>query len=431
MPYDAETAVTIFSLACLTVGTLAMIVRSYIQHKQKLHRAGNQFVKDVKTGRGFTFHNEFRRTETPKQEQSHGRKTNAPASDTPAQQTLSMRQWLNLVNHKLDEIPHVFIEGGTGTGKTTYTKTVLADREGLLFIIGVKPDDEWGQGYIYRSSEREDALKALDNEVKRRLDENDKSGLTIVLDDFTRLVALNPIVVDIYKNVADIGRSLRIRLILIARGRLVKALGASGESDLHEHFVFIRLNRAHEAILEYDEEEYILDTSSVKERAQAVPTARFWQPKNTTPAPKVNQEDTTNKSALLRLLEDIPTDESRKDRESDDGKSPEVPEKSPRVETNFPAEESDAPLSDPIFSVEETAKIAVLIASGKGKTEIITSMSGYTGRKHKLYSDHYERIKTAISDVLTTPKQSTSETIEESPSNGNHTQTDTTINTTR
>ena len=64
---------------------------------------------------------------------------------------------------------------------------------------------------------------------------------------------------------------------LIARGRQVKGIGASGESDLLDHFVFITVQRGHRATLEYDEEAYPLDTERVSDLARPLPPARFWR----------------------------------------------------------------------------------------------------------------------------------------------------------
>jgi hypothetical protein len=76
-------------------------------------------------------------------------------------------------------------------------------------------------------------------------------------------------------------------------------------------------------------------------------------------------------------------------------------EKSPALEMSFPASESSLPLSEPDFSAEEIAKIAASIALGKGKTEILKEMPGYSGRNHKAYSLVYERLKKAVEEVTT------------------------------
>jgi hypothetical protein len=306
-----------------------------------------------------------------------------------------LRQWLNLVNNRPDDIPHLFIEGGSGTGKTTFTKAVLADRGGTVAIVGVKPDDEWGAGYIYHSAAREPALAALLSEVQHRLDQGDRSGITIVLDDFTRLAAAHPVAVELYKLIADVGRSLRIRLIMVARGRLVKALGARGESDLHEHFVFITLRRDHRATLEYDEQEYPLDTSNVPTLAQPIPPARWWTPPaaGAPPAAPTRRNRTYLSSLLEEDLTIAPGMEARKT-------TPAPAENFPPTEARFSAEESETTVSELAFSAEEIARIAAFIAGGKRKTEVLKLMPRYSGRKHSLYSAYYDRLNTAVHEVL-------------------------------
>jgi hypothetical protein len=49
------------------------------------------------------------------------------------------------------------------------------------------------------------------------------------------------------------------------------------------------------------------------------------------------------------------------------------------------------------FSIEEIARMAAMIAcGGKGKTEIVQAMPGYSGRKHKAYAACYDRLRTAL-----------------------------------
>ena len=39
---------------------------------------------------------------------------------------------------------------------------------------------------------------------------------------------------------------------------------------------------------------------------------------------------------------------------------------------------------------------AMITCGGKGKTEIVQSMPGYSGRKHKAYAACYDRLRAAI-----------------------------------
>src|SRR5438105_2826320 len=95
----ATMVLTIIGLAALTLGTIAMFVRWFIQWRRQRPNLVGQFVDDVRKGEGFTFH-QARNSETP----------------LPV---LRWERWIELVNNRPDEVPHVGIEGGTGTTKTT------------------------------------------------------------------------------------------------------------------------------------------------------------------------------------------------------------------------------------------------------------------------------------------------------------------------
>lgn len=210
--------------------------------------------------------------------------TIALASPQPVAQErapMPIGRWLHLLNDQPDDAPHTFIAGGSGTGKTTFARAVLAGRSGPVAIIGVKQDDAWAGAATYLSSARGPALAALRLEITRRQDANDRSGLTIVFDDYTRLAELEPDAGALFREVADIGRTLRLRLIVLARGRLVAGTKTSGESDLREHFVFINLSRSHGATMEYDGDTIPLDTTGLDREVAALPpldAGRVWRP---------------------------------------------------------------------------------------------------------------------------------------------------------
>ena len=275
----AETAVVIVTVTLLAVGSFAMLVRVFLNRRQQIAGAARQIVADVKEGQGLHL---------PSKSQA--------LPSVSGTTRLRFQQWLDLVNRQPDRIPHLFIEGGSGAGKTTLATAILHDRRDQVAIVGVKPDDGWGDGYVYRSTEREAYLVALLREVRRRLDEDDRSGFTLVLDDFTRLAAQHKVALDLYKEVADVGRSLRIRLILIARGRQVKGIGASGESDLLEHFCFLHVSRDHGATLELDEVNRPIDTGMVCVMARPLPPERWLEVSTDSGISEVDEV------ALVRLL---------------------------------------------------------------------------------------------------------------------------------
>lgn len=198
----------------------------------------------------------------------------------PLEGTVSFKELMQYIADSPDEIPHVWIKGGTGCGKTTFATALLSYWEGPIVVVGVKGSDTWaGLPYTYRADDREDALQAIYDDVQHRVEDGDDSGLIIVLDDYTRLVKFSGVAGELCRYVADLGRAVRVRLLLLARSHYVKGTGMEGESDLREHFAFISLDRNHQATIEYDDEEVNdIDTRGVKaiaDRANLI--ERAWR----------------------------------------------------------------------------------------------------------------------------------------------------------
>jgi hypothetical protein len=225
--------------------------------------------------------------EQPAAPQQANGTTKQQATQSP--QTLPLAQWLTLVNDRPDEVPHVGIEGATGTTKTTLAEAIVGNRPGQVVVITAKPDEhEWGglpfvtidHDGSFRTAEA--TLKALLDEVSRRLvaakrRESVGTWLTVVLDDFTRLRQKCPSAAEFIELVGDQGRSIRVRLILITRSSLVDALGIKGQGDWRDNLVFIKLDRQRRATLVWDSEPYLLDTKRVHELSRRpIPQVRWW-----------------------------------------------------------------------------------------------------------------------------------------------------------
>lgn len=212
-----------------------------------------------------------------------------PALTLPEDSTqpLALAHWLAIVNDAPDTYPHLAIIGPTGSGKTTTARAVLGARRGHIAIITAKEGDDWGLPYIgidddgsYRSVNA--AFLSLDTEVKRRLIAMKQrrmtaDWLTVVLDDYSVLRKECDNADAPFKLIARLGRSLRVRLIVLSDSALVKAWGIEGEGETRGNFTFVQLKRGHSGTIELDDKSYPIDTSSVQRFAGVTLAGRAWQ----------------------------------------------------------------------------------------------------------------------------------------------------------
>lgn len=210
------------------------------------------------------------------------------AQATP-DQSLPARAWLDYVNAQPDRVPHVAIIGPSGAGKTTTATAILSDRPGGIVVLTAKEGDDWGglpyvgidDDATYRTAN--DTFDALSTEVKQRLlavkqQRMTADWLTIVVDDFSTLVKEAPIAADVVKLVARLGRSLRVRLVMLSDSALVKAIGLEGEGETRSNFAFIRLRRGHAGTLEIEGSDVPIDTAMLDRFARAARLApRQWR----------------------------------------------------------------------------------------------------------------------------------------------------------
>lgn len=201
---------------------------------------------------------------------------------------LATSQWLALLNERPDDIPHLVLVGGTGTGKTTLATALLATRPGQVLVITPKPDDHWG-GLPFVTIDDDGSFttaaltfSGLLAEVRRRLvaskrKESPGPWLTVALDDYPALRSECPDANEAFLLIAQLGRSLRVRLIVLSYSGLVKELGLEGRGESRNHFVWVRLDRQRRAVLEWDGQALTLDTREVPRLAERpIPHSRGW-----------------------------------------------------------------------------------------------------------------------------------------------------------
>lgn len=209
---------------------------------------------------------------------------------------------LQNINNQPDTVPHLAATGSTGTGKTTFITAVLAARDGKVAIITPKPDDDWGgvpfvtidDDLLFTSITR--AAKAIDKEIKTRwvaVKQAKRDGLqytpewlTVVIDDYPFLRKQIDGLTDTVLNVARMGRSMRVRLILLAQETSVKAWGFEGEGEARENFVFVDLQEAHwlnksATMYRWSKPPQRIDTSNVYALSQrAIHPSRWFELSN-------------------------------------------------------------------------------------------------------------------------------------------------------
>src|SRR6266508_2061336 len=54
---------------------------------------------------------------------------------------IALRPWIDYVNAQPNQVPHLAIIGGSGSGKTTTATAILADRTGQIIILTGKDGD--------------------------------------------------------------------------------------------------------------------------------------------------------------------------------------------------------------------------------------------------------------------------------------------------
>jgi len=167
------------------------------------------------------------------------------------------------LNIYVDPQPHALIIGPTGSGKTTFTRALLARRSGRVAVLTPKPDpSDWPGVPIVtidddgRFSELTRAFVQLDREVRQRLVATKRGQLpgdmlTIVCDDWPVLASeCGRPASDLFKMVGRLGRSLGVRLVVLSQSERVKSLGLEGEGDAKDNFVKIVLKPDHSATID-------------------------------------------------------------------------------------------------------------------------------------------------------------------------------------
>jgi hypothetical protein len=191
-----------------------------------------------------------------------GNTTRLGAIDVPAAPSLDMGNastngfdW-NRLNTEYNDFPHLFLLGKTGAGKSYVSDRLVRFLDGYAIVISPKkmPTDFQGLQvvglpYDYRAIHR--ALVALEKLMVDREAEMQRTGFTdfqpinVILDELpVSSSGCKDLDLDLLKPLKALiraGRTSKIRLIILAQGSEVKALGIEGEGGLRDSLTYFYL----------------------------------------------------------------------------------------------------------------------------------------------------------------------------------------------
>lgn len=278
--------------------------------------------------------------------------------------------WLNILNDQPDRYPHTLIIGPTGAGKTTFTMALLSARPGRVAVLTPKPDPrDWPGVPIFtidddgRFSALALAFEALGADLRQRLVAAKRGApvgepLTIVCDDWPVLASeCGRSATDLFKLVGRLGRSLRVRMVVLSQSERVKSLGLDGEGDAVTNFARVDLARGHHATLAVDGLALPLDTRLVPQLARRpADLARWWASSPAAERPTIDDGCNEGETALQRV---------------------------------------ETPFDNVAITAAEVAKIAQLLASSS-PSEAAKKLPGYNGRNYQEYRAKVDQVRALL-----------------------------------
>lgn len=253
------------------------------------------------------------KSQTPVVPRSAGNATPLKQKLEASTNVVSLGTWLQRANNMPDKTPHMAVVGPSGSGKSQLVLAILATRLGRITICTPKSQraDPWG-GFPAVRLRRNDmsfepiaeAISAVYNEMLRRnaadADVED-DWLTLVIDELSTVTGKIPESAGQILDLVTMGRSCRIRVILIATEANVKAWGWEGRSEARHNCLFVECQEdTYRAwMYRWGKEREEIATDRVLKLAQSAQLeSRAWTPPVTSSTQLVETSSSTSSNPV-------------------------------------------------------------------------------------------------------------------------------------
>jgi ABC-type oligopeptide transport system ATPase subunit len=307
---------------------------------------------------------------------------------------LSLKHWLRLLNDQPDQVPHVLIAGKSGSGKTTLARVLLAHRRGEVVILHPKnTEDDWHplEWYTVDTDGTFTTIAGILSDLYAELQQRPARAphLTVVLDDVSAIAqdrTSKASYQQFVRAAARLGRSKRVRLLMLAHETTAQAVGLPGEVAILDNFSRVNVERhSHQATLEHADDRYLLDTRGVMREARRPFNLSLWDP----PAPALDAapDDDLLLEGLLseEALPALPTEHGDTTEADNGGNTP-----------------GNGGGNAPLITPEKAKVIRKLAAQGASQRDLLTLLGGNRTRMQAALKRVLEEVESEQEQVSET-----------------------------